>query len=132
MGHLGLTPQSLRQLGGNRVQGKTDADAAQILDDAVALERAGCFALVLELVPASLAAEITQQLRIPTVGIGAGPHCDGQIQVWHDVLGLLEDFSPRHSRQFARLAPQIRHGLGELPLRRGSVGTSPPRRSRSP
>lgn len=111
MGHLGLTPQSLRQLGGNRVQGKTDADAAQILDDAVALERAGCFALVLELVPASLAAEITQQLRIPTVGIGAGPHCDGQIQVWHDVLGLLEDFVPRHSRQFARLAPQIRHGL---------------------
>ena len=111
MGHLGLTPQSVRQFGGNKVQGKTEAEARRILDDARILEEAGCFAVVLELVPSALAAEITKQLRIPTVGIGAGLDCDAEIQVWHDILGFLEDFLPRHSARFAKLAPQIRHGL---------------------
>ncbi|HJN92800.1 MAG TPA: 3-methyl-2-oxobutanoate hydroxymethyltransferase [Dehalococcoidia bacterium] len=111
MGHLGLTPQSVLQLGGNRVQGKSDAKAAEILDDAIALERAGAFAIVLELIPASLAREITAQLRIPTVGIGAGIDTDGEIQVWHDILGLFPDFLPKHSQRFARLAPQIRFAL---------------------
>jgi 3-methyl-2-oxobutanoate hydroxymethyltransferase len=111
MGHLGLTPQSVLQLGGHKVQGKSDAQAAEILDDAIALERAGAFAIVLELVPTSLAREITAQLRIPTIGIGAGIHTDGEIQVWHDILGLIPDFLPKHSERFARLAPQIRFAL---------------------
>lgn len=111
MGHLGLTPQSVRQIGGHRVQGKSDAQAAQILDDALALEQAGAFAIVLELIPAGLAAEITDRLRIPTVGIGAGPHTDAEIQVWHDILGLFEDFVPKHTDRFAKLAPQIRYAL---------------------
>ena len=105
MGHLRLTPQSVLQLGGNRIQEQSDAKAAEILDDAVALERAGAFAIVLELIPASLAQEITARLRIPTVGIGAGIHTDGEIQVWHDILGLIPDFLPKHSQRFARLAP---------------------------
>lgn len=111
MGHLGLTPQSVRQFGGHKLQGKTDSAAARMLDDARALERAGAFAVVLECIPAPLGVEITQELRIPTVGIGAGVGCDGEIQVWHDVLGLLEDFLPKHASHFAKLAPQIRHGL---------------------
>ena len=111
MGHLGLTPQSVRQIGGHKVQGKSDAEAARILDDAQALEQAGCFAVVLECVPAELAEDVTRKLRIPTVGIGAGVECDAEIQVWHDILGLSEDFLPRHSAHFAKLAPQIRHAL---------------------
>ena len=131
MGHLGLTPQSVRQFGGNKVQGKTDSAAAQMLDDAIALEKAGCFALVLEVIPAALGAEISEALRIPTVGIGAGSGCDGEIQVWHDILGLYEDFLPKHASHFAKLAPQIRHGLenyvhavqrGEFPTEANSVG----------
>ncbi len=111
MGHLGLTPQSVRQFGGHKLQGKTDSAAARLLDDARALERAGAFAVVLECIPAPLGVEITRELRIPTVGIGAGVGCDGEIQVWHDVLGLSEDFLPKHASRFAKLAPQIRHGL---------------------
>ena len=131
MGHLGLTPQSVRQFGGNKVQGKTDSAAAQMLDDALALEQAGCFAIVLEVIPAALGAEISEALRIPTVGIGAGVGCDGEIQVWHDILGLNEDFLPKHASHFAKLAPQIRHGLenyvhavqrGEFPTEANSVG----------
>ena len=111
MGHLGLTPQSVHQFGGNKVQGKSDADAAQILEDACELERAGAFAIVLELIPAELAREISTQLRIPTIGIGAGPHTDGEIQVWHDILGLIPDFLPRHSQRFAKLGTQVRFAL---------------------
>ena len=111
MGHLGLTPQSVHQFGGNKVQGKSDAEAAQMLDDARELERAGAFAIVLELIPAELGRELSAQLRIPTIGIGAGPHTDGEIQVWHDILGLIPDFLPRHSRHFAKLGTQIRFAL---------------------
>ena len=111
MGHLGLTPQSVNQLGGHKVQGKSDADAAQMLDDARALERAGTFAIVLELIPAELGREISVQLRIPTIGIGAGPHTDGEIQVWHDILGLIPDFLPKHSQRFAKLGTQVRFAL---------------------
>ena len=111
MGHLGLTPQSVHQFGGNKVQGKSDADAAQILEDACELERAGAFAIVLELIPAELAREISTELRIPTIGIGAGPHTDGEIQVWHDILGLIPDFLPRHSQRFAKLGTQVRFAL---------------------
>lgn len=111
MGHIGLTPQSVHQLGGHRVQGKTEAAAARLLDDAVALEAAGAFAVVLELIPADVAARITARVKLPTIGIGAGPACDAEIQVWHDILGLSDEFRPRHSHRFAKLAPQIRHGL---------------------
>lgn len=107
-GHLGLTPQSFYQLGGYRVQGKTDDAARRILDDARRLEEAGVFSLVLELVPASLAQTVTRALSIPTIGIGAGPFCDGQVQVIHDLLGVDPDFKPRHVRRYANLAEIIR------------------------
>lgn len=107
MGHLGLTPQSLNQIGGYRVQGKDERSAGRIIDEAIALEEAGAFAIVLELIPAELAAAVTARLSIPTIGIGAGPACDGQVQVWHDLLGLNPDFKPRHARRFADLAPVI-------------------------
>jgi 3-methyl-2-oxobutanoate hydroxymethyltransferase len=111
MGHLGLTPQSLNQIGGYRVQGKDERSAGRIIDEAIALEEAGAFSLVLELVPAELAAAITARLTIPTIGIGAGPSCDGQVQVWHDLLGLNPDFKPRHARRFADLAPLIQDAV---------------------
>jgi 3-methyl-2-oxobutanoate hydroxymethyltransferase len=107
MAHIGLTPQSVNQLGGMRVQGKRGDDARRLIEDALALEEAGAFALVLELVPAELAREITTRLRIPTIGIGAGPWCDGQVQVWHDMLGLFTDFVPRHTKRYATLADTI-------------------------
>ena len=107
MGHLGLTPQSVNQMGGHKVQGKTRELAAGLLADARALEDAGAFAVVLEGVPAPLAARITAAAGIPTIGIGAGPSCDGQVQVLHDFLGLFTDFVPRHARQFAKLGPVI-------------------------
>mgnify|MGYP006265912129 CR=1 FL=1 len=109
MGHLGFTPQSQNQIG-LRVQGKDSEGARQLIEDALALEQAGAFALVLELIPAALAAEITQRLTIPTIGIGAGPHCDGQIQVWHDILGLF-DKAPRHAKQFAAIGSAIGDAL---------------------
>lgn len=112
MGHIGLIPQSLHKLGGWRVQGRGEAAAKELLDDALALEAAGAFAIVLELIPAELAAEVTERLDIPTIGIGAGVHCSGQVQVLHDVLGLLPDFHPKHARQYATLAPTIRALLG--------------------
>ena len=111
MGHIGLTPQSVNQLGGHKVQGKTAAAAIRLLHDALALEAAGCFAIVLEGIPAEVARMITSRLEIPTVGIGAGPHCDGQIQVLPDLLGLLEDFRPRHAKRYAELATTIREAL---------------------
>jgi 3-methyl-2-oxobutanoate hydroxymethyltransferase len=108
MGHLGLTPQSIHQLGGYRVQGKTPQAAAQLLADALALEEAGAFCVVLELVPAPLARLITGRLGIPTIGIGSGPSCDGQVQVLHDMLGLFTDFVPKHTKRYAELAGVIR------------------------
>lgn len=107
MGHLGLTPQSVNQLGGMRVQGRQATQARRLIEDALALEAAGAFAIVLELVPAELSAEISSRLRVPTIGIGAGPGCDGQVQVWHDILGLYTDFEPRHARRYANLADTI-------------------------
>lgn len=111
MGHLGLTPQSVNQLGGHRVQGKTAAAARRLLDDAMALEEAGAFSIVLEGIPAGLARRITAALSIPTIGIGAGPDCDGQVQVISDLLGLFTDFVPRHARQYAHLAGLIQDAV---------------------
>src|ERR1700680_881657 len=107
MGHIGLTPQSVNALGGYRVQGKTTDSAEQLLRDARAVEAAGAFAVVLEAVPRELAAQITRELRIPTVGIGAGPDCDGQILVVHDMLGLTFDQTPKFARQYANLGETI-------------------------
>jgi 3-methyl-2-oxobutanoate hydroxymethyltransferase len=101
MGHVGLTPQAIRRFGGYRVQGKTGKGRQAIIDDALALEDAGCFAIVLEGIPWTLAKEITQRVRIPTIGIGAGPYCDGQVLVCHDILGLYEGQVPRFVRQYA-------------------------------
>lgn len=111
MGHLGYTPQSVHLFGKARVQGRSAAAARRMIEDALALEAAGAFALVLELVPAQLAAVITERLRIPTIGIGAGLHCDGQVQVFTDILGLRDDFKPRHTHRFAELAPLIRSAV---------------------
>lgn len=111
MGHIGLTPQSVSSLGGYRVQGKAAAAARRLLDDALALEAAGCFALVLEAVPAPVARVISQRLRIPTVGIGAGPDCDGQVLVYHDLLGLFDRFTPKFVKQYAALNETIRTAL---------------------
>jgi 3-methyl-2-oxobutanoate hydroxymethyltransferase len=103
MAHLGLTPQSVHQLGGYRVQGKDDVGARRILEDARILEEAGAFSLVLECVPASLAADITAALAIPTIGIGAGPRCDGQVLVLHDVMGMFERFTPKFVKKYAQV-----------------------------
>jgi 3-methyl-2-oxobutanoate hydroxymethyltransferase len=107
MGHIGLTPQSVNNFGGHRVRGREKKEAAQLVRDAAALEQAGAYAVVLELVPTALSRVITERLSIPTIGIGAGPHCDGQVQVVHDMLGQFTDFVPRHARQYARLAEII-------------------------
>lgn len=107
MGHIGLTPQTATMLGGFKAQGRTAAKAVQLHDDALALQAAGCFALVLEAVPSPVAARITDALGIPTIGIGAGAHCDGQVLVWHDLLGLYDGNPPRFVKQYAELAPTI-------------------------
>lgn len=112
MGHLGYTPQSENQIG-IRVQGKQAEDARQLIEDALALQAAGAFAVVLELVPAELAAAITDRLEIPTIGIGAGVGCAGQVQVWHDLLGLYGDKSPRHARRYAEIGSAIEAALKE-------------------
>lgn len=106
-GHLGYTPQSTHTLGGPKVQGKSIEAAAKLVADAEALEAAGAFAVVLELVPTSVAGEVTRRLTIPTIGIGAGPDCDGEIQVFHDLFGLYTDFKPRHSRRYLDVAAQV-------------------------
>jgi 3-methyl-2-oxobutanoate hydroxymethyltransferase len=108
MGHIGLTPQSIHQLGGFKVRGKAVEEAKKLLNDACILEEAGAFAVVLECTPAPLSKLITQKLAIPTIGIGAGPDCDGQVQVVSDILGLYTDFVPRHAKQYARLAREIK------------------------
>jgi len=113
MGHIGLTPQSVHQLGGHRVQGRTPEAAAKLLEDAQALEEAGAFSIVLETVPAPLAALITQKVSIPTIGIGAGIGCDGQVQIINDILGSFTDFVPRHAKQYAKLADIIRNAVTE-------------------
>ena len=111
MGHLGLTPQAVNQLGGYRIQGRTTKAAVELIDDAKALEDAGAYALVLEGVPTQLAQMITERLAIPTIGIGAGVHCDGQVQVFHDLLGLFDDFTPKHARKYANLSETIQDAV---------------------
>lgn len=113
MGHIGMTPQSINQLGGHRVQGKTPEAATKLVQDALALEEAGAFAVVLELVPRELARLITSRLKIPTIGIGAGPYCDGQVLVINDMLGLFTDFIPKHTKQYVKLAGAIRSAVSD-------------------
>jgi 3-methyl-2-oxobutanoate hydroxymethyltransferase len=112
MGHLGLTPQSVRRLGGYRPQGRTAVEARRLLEDALLLEEAGCFSLVLESVPARLAALISRRLSIPTIGIGAGAGCDGQVLVVHDMLGLFERFTPKFVRKYADLQAEMQRAFG--------------------
>ena len=112
MGHIGLTPQSVNQIGGYKVQGKTPAAAVKLINDAVALEQAGAYAIVLETIPAQLGEVITEKVSIPTIGIGAGPHCDGQVQVFHDLLGLFEEFVPKHAKRYAQLGEVIKVAVG--------------------
>lgn len=111
MGHIGLTPQSVSKLGGYRVQGKTATTAQQLFDDALELEAAGCYALVLEAVPAAVAAQISQRLHIPTIGIGAGAGCDGQVLVYHDVLSLFDGFVAKFVKQYANIGDLISQAL---------------------
>ena len=111
VGHVGMTPQSVRQYGGFKVQGRDEARRREILDGAVALEEAGAFCIILEGVPASLAAEVTARVSVPTVGIGAGPGCDGQVLVTPDLLGLVEDFKPKFVKRYANLAEQVREAV---------------------
>jgi 3-methyl-2-oxobutanoate hydroxymethyltransferase len=107
MGHIGLTPQTVSQLGGYRIQGKTAASAQSLLEDALALQEAGCFALVLEAVPAPVASAITERLTIPTIGIGAGVGCDGQVLVYHDMLGLYDRLQPRFVKEYGQIGQAI-------------------------
>jgi len=111
MGHLGLTPQAIHQLGGYRVQGRSREAALKLLHDALALEEAGVYAIILETIPAPLARVITERVQIPTIGIGAGPWCDGQVQVIHDILGLYPDLMPKHAKPYARLGEVIREAV---------------------
>lgn len=111
MGHIGLTPQSINQLGGYKVQGKTPQTAAAMLEDARALDEAGVFAIVLETVPAALASLITRKVSVPTIGIGAGVGCDGQVQVVNDILGSFSDFVPKHAKQYTRIADITRNAV---------------------
>lgn len=124
VGHLGLTPQSVHALGGFRVQGKTLSAARRMLDDALALQEAGAFALVLEMVPDEVATFITEQVSLATIGIGAGPHCDGQVLVFHDFIGFTSGYIPKHNKRYADMAQIVRAaaqsyvdevGRGEFP-----------------
>lgn len=113
MGHVGLTPQQVLNLGGYRVQGRSLADAEGILRDAIAVEAAGAFAVVLECIPSELAALVTETLAIPTIGIGAGPACDGQVQVIHDLVGWNPDFTPKHAKRYAELGAALKSAAEE-------------------
>ena len=135
MGHVGLTPQSYRKFGGFKVQGREAESARQIRDDAQALAQAGCFAIVLECVPDSLAAEITREIAIPTIGIGAGSACDGQVLVFHDLVGLTRNLRPKFVRRYADLAPLIEEAAraftrdvksGEFPSKEESFSGAKP------
>ena len=111
MGHVGLTPQSATMLGGFKAQGRTAEKAVRLFEDALALEAAGCFAIVLEAVPAAVAARMTEALHVPTIGIGAGAACDGQVLVWHDLLGLYAGKAPRFVKRYADLATEAKRAL---------------------
>jgi 3-methyl-2-oxobutanoate hydroxymethyltransferase len=111
MGHVGLTPQSATMLGGFKAQGRTAEKAERLYEDALALEAAGCFAIVLEAVPAAVAARVTEALQVPTIGIGAGAACDGQVLVWHDLLGLYAGKAPRFVKRYADLASEAKRAL---------------------
>lgn len=113
MGHLGLTPQSIYKFGTYTVRAKEEAEAAKLKEDALLLQEAGCFALVLEKIPAALAKEVTESLHIPTIGIGAGPHCNGQVLVMHDMLGLNQGFKPRFLRQYLDMYSQVKTAVGQ-------------------
>jgi 3-methyl-2-oxobutanoate hydroxymethyltransferase len=114
MGHIGFTPQSVKTIGGARVQGRQPADAQRLIDEAKGLEAAGAFAVVLELVPASVAARVTKAVEIPTIGIGAGPDCDGQVLVLPDLLGLNDTFAPKFLKRYAELAHDVRTAVGKF------------------
>lgn len=114
MGHIGLTPQSVNAFGGFKVQGKSTSEGKRLIDEALILEQAGCFSLVLECVPAEVAAFITERISIPTIGIGAGPACDGQVLVFHDILGLYEGKQPRFVRRYAELGTEMREAVGRF------------------
>jgi 3-methyl-2-oxobutanoate hydroxymethyltransferase len=111
MGHLGLTPQSIYKFGTYAVRAKEEAEAEKLKRDAILLQEAGCFAVVLEKIPAQLAKEVSESLSIPTIGIGAGPHCDGQVLVMHDMLGINNEFQPRFLRKYANLHEQITNAV---------------------
>jgi len=111
LGHIGLTPQTASALGGFKLQGKDEAGARRLLEDATALERAGCWGVVLEMVPAPLARAITKSISIPTIGIGAGPHCDGQVLVFHDMVGLFSGFAPKFAKRYAEAGTLIRDAV---------------------
>ena len=113
MGHLGLTPQSIHKFGGYRIQGVGEDAAQRMLEDAKALQSAGCFSIVLEKIPKELARRITGAIDIPTIGIGAGPYCDGQVLVLHDILGLFEEFTPKFIKRYASLAKEIRRAVDQ-------------------
>ncbi|QGG47519.1 3-methyl-2-oxobutanoate hydroxymethyltransferase [Heliorestis convoluta] len=114
MGHIGLTPQRASQLGGFKVQGKTEEAAETLLQDALALEKAGAFSIVIECVPYDVAQKITESLQIPTIGIGAGPYCDGQVLVTHDLVGMYERFVPKFVKQYAQIGPTIHSALNDF------------------
>jgi 3-methyl-2-oxobutanoate hydroxymethyltransferase len=112
MGHVGLTPQTATVLGGFKAQGRTAERARQLVDEGLALEAAGCFSVVIEAVPAPVAKAVTEALSVPTIGIGAGPDCDGQVLVWHDMLGYYEGHAPRFVKRYADLGEVIVEALG--------------------
>lgn len=111
MAHIGLTPQSIHRMGGYKVQGKTEESARRLIEEAHVVEEAGAFSLLLEAIPSGLAQKITEELSIPTIGIGAGPYCDGQVLVLHDVLGLFERFLPRFAKQYTDLRAEALHAI---------------------
>jgi 3-methyl-2-oxobutanoate hydroxymethyltransferase len=136
MGHVGLTPQSIHALGGFRVQGKSEDAAARVLQDAKALEQAGAYAIVLEAMPADLARRITETVDVPTIGIGAGPHCDGQVLVCYDFLGMYRDIQPKFVKRYAELGDSIVNAMrayvgdvqsGAFPEARHSFGMAQPK-----
>ena len=135
VGHLGLTPQSVNQLSGFRVQGKTPKAAVQLITDAKALQDAGAFCIVLESIPAYVAKAVTERIDVPTIGIGAGPECDGQVQVIHDLVGLFDDFVPKHARRYASVSEIISNAVrqyaaevksGSFPTAKESYGMNRP------
>jgi 3-methyl-2-oxobutanoate hydroxymethyltransferase len=114
MGHLGFTPQSVNTLGGFRVQGRAPGDQERLIEEAQRVENAGAFSLVLELVPSGVAKAVTAAVRIPTIGIGAGPDCDGQVLVLYDLLGLNDQFKPKFLQHYAELATDVRSAVGRF------------------